>query len=153
MKTAPSRKPPARNTLHQEKVCLRQTLKTANRHGWLEHMPDMTSPYRGSSKISHRAWFSPEKYKKLYTATGARARNPIKERWRGACEDLDDYVLFMVSSGLRPDEARYIQVRDIEIAQDGPKREKILHITVRGKRGVGYAKSMPGAVLPFTRMV
>lgn len=62
-------------------------------------------------------------------------------------------MLFMVNSGLRPDEARHIQVRDVEVAQDGPKREKILHIAVRGKRGVGYAKTMPGAVLPFTRMV
>ena len=57
MKTLRGGKPPARSTLHQEMVCLRQTLKTANRHGWLEHMPDMTSPYRASSKISHRAWF------------------------------------------------------------------------------------------------
>lgn len=134
-------------------VCLRQTLKTAHRHGWLEHMPDMSSPYRASSKISHRAWFSPEEYKQLYTATGERARKPLKERWRSACEDLHDYVLFMVNSGLRPDEARHIQVRDIEIEQDGPKREKILHIAVRAKRGVGYAKTMPGAVLPFNRMV
>ncbi len=152
MKTLRGGKPPARSTLHQEMVCLRQTLKTANRHGWLEHMPDMTSPYRASSKISHRAWFSPEEYRQLYTATGARARDPKKERWRSACEDLHDYVLFMVNSGLRPDEARHIQVRDVEIVQDGPKREKILHIAVRGKRGVGYAKTMPGAVLPFTRM-
>ena len=153
MKSAADGKPPARSTLHQEMVCLRQTLKTANRHGWLEHMPDMTSPYRASSKISHRAWFSPEEYKQLYTATAARAREPKKERWRSACEDLHDYVLFMVNSGVRPDEARHIQVRDVEIVQDGPKREKILHIAVRGKRGVGYAKTMPGAVLPFTRMI
>ena len=153
MRTEPGGKPPARNTLHQEMVCLRQTLKTANRQGWLEHLPDMTSAYRGSGKISHRAWFSPEEYKQLYTATGERARNPLKERWRSACEDLHDYVLFMVNSGLRPDEALRIQVRDIEIVADGPKREKILHIVVRGKRGVGYAKTMPGAVLPFTRIV
>ena len=153
MRTEPGGKPPARSTLHQEMVCLRQTLKAANRQGWLEHMPDMTSAYRGSGKISHRAWFSPEEYKQLYTATGERARNPLKERWRSACEDLHDYVLFMVNSGLRPDETLRIQVRDVEIVEDGPKREKILHIVVRGKRGVGYAKTMPGAVLPATRMI
>ena len=153
MRTEPGSKPPARSTLHQEMVCLRQTLKAANRQGWLEHMPDMTSAYRGSGKISHRAWFSPEEYKQLYTATGERARNPLKERWRSACEDLHDYVLFMVNSGLRPDETLRIQVRDVEIVEDGPKREKILHIVVRGKRGVGYAKTMPGAVLPVTRII
>ena len=153
MKTLRNGKPPSRSTLHQEMVCLRQTLKTAVRHGWLQHLPDMSSPYRASGKISHRAWFSPEEYKALYKATGERAKNPKKERWRTASEDLHDYVLFMVNSGLRPDEARRIEVRDVEIAQDGPAKERILHIAVRGKRGVGYCKTMPGAVLPFNRMV
>ncbi|HEX2752889.1 MAG TPA: site-specific integrase, partial [Alphaproteobacteria bacterium] len=30
--------------------------------------------------------------------------------------------------------------------------ERILEIEVRGKRGVGFCKSMPGAVLPFERV-
>ncbi|HKV92256.1 MAG TPA: phage integrase SAM-like domain-containing protein, partial [Candidatus Angelobacter sp.] len=61
--------PPARNTLHQEIVTLRQTLKTAMRHGWLDRLPDLSEPYKASPKISHRAWFSPDEYKKLYEAT------------------------------------------------------------------------------------
>jgi integrase len=143
-------KRPARSTLHQEIITLRHVLKTAQRHGWLPYLPDISAPYKTSGKISHRAWFSPEEYKQLYKATGERAKNPKKERWRTACEDLHDYVLFMVNSGLRPDEALRIETRDIEIATEG--KERILHITVRGKRGVGYCKTMPGAVMPFTRM-
>jgi integrase len=73
----------------------------------------------------------------LYKATGERAKHPKKERWRSACEDLHDYVLFMVNSGLRPDEAKRIEIRDIDIVADGPGNEEILHIAVRGKRGVG----------------
>lgn len=34
---------------------------------------------------------------------------------------------------------------------DADTGERILEIEVRGKRGVGYCKSMPGAVLPFQR--
>ena len=146
-------KKPARATLHSEMVTLRQVLKTANRKGWIVALPDMTAPYKTSGKISHRAWFSPDEYKLLYKATGERAKNPKKERWRTACEDMHDFVLFMVNSGLRPDEAFHIQKRDIEIEQDGPNNERILHIAVRGKRGVGYCKTMPGAVLPFQRIV
>ena len=145
-------KRPSRTTMHHEIVTLRHVLKTANRHGWLPYLPDLTTPYRSSGKIAHRAWFSPDEYKQLYKATGERAKNPLKERWRSACEDLHDYVLFMVNSGLRPDEAKRIQVRDVEIVADGPGAERILHIAVRGKRGVGYCKTMPGAVLPFARM-
>ena len=54
---------PARNTLHQEIVCLRQVLKCANRHGWLAYLPDLSAPFRASGKVSHRGWFSLAEYK------------------------------------------------------------------------------------------
>ncbi|KQX22778.1 tyrosine-type recombinase/integrase [Sphingomonas sp. Root1294] len=143
-------KRPSRSTIHSEIITLRHVLKTAQRHGWLPYLPDISAPYKTSGKINHRAWFSPEEYKQLYKATGERAKKPLKERWRTACEDLHDYVLFMVNTGLRPDEAKRVELRDIEIVEDDGQR--ILHISVRGKRGVGYCKSMPGAVMPFSRM-
>jgi integrase len=143
---------PSRSTLHKEIVTLRQVLKTSLRNGWIQHLPDMTAPYKASGKISHRAWFSPEEYKKLYEATRRRAANPPNPRWKKACEKLHDYVLFMVNTGLRPDEASRLQYRDIEIVEDRATRETILEISVRGKRGVGYCKSMPGAVMPFKRL-
>jgi integrase len=144
-------KRPSRQTLHNEIVCLRQVLKTANRKGWIGALPDMSAPYRASGKISHRAWFSPDEYKRLYQATRERAKNPKKERWRAECEQLHDYVLFMVNTGLRPDEAQRLQFRDVGIVVDTDTGERILEIEVRGKRGVGYCKSMPGAVMPFQR--
>lgn len=144
-------KRPSRQTLHNEIVCLRQVLKSPNRKGWISALPDMSSPYRASGKISHRAWFSPTEYKRLYEATRERARNPKKERWRAESEQLHDYVLFMVNTGLRPDEAQRLEFRDVVVVQDEATGERILEIEVRGKRGVGYCKSMPGAVLPFQR--
>jgi len=145
-------KPPARSTLHQEIVCLRQVLKTANRHRWLEYLPDLSTPYKTSGKISHRAWFSPTEYKQLYEATRERAKHPKKERWRTACENMHDFVLFMVNTGVRPDEALRLEYRDVAIVTDEATGERILEIEVRGKRGVGYCKSMPGAVMPFRRL-
>jgi len=142
---------PKRSTMHNEIVCLRQILKTAARHGWIDALPDMTTPYKGSGKVGHRAWFSPAEYKQLYEATRARARAPKVERWRPECEKMHDWVLFMVNTGLRPDEGKRLQVRDVAIVQDAATDERILEIEVRGKRGVGYCKSMPGAVLPFQR--
>jgi hypothetical protein len=69
-------KPPARSTLHNEIVTLRMVLKTAIRNGWLEHLPDLSPPYRTQGKIVHRPWFSPAEYKQLYEATRAYARDP-----------------------------------------------------------------------------
>ena len=92
--------PPSRNH-HRFAMCC----KTAQRHGWLKYLPDLSAPYKASGKISHRAWFTPDEYKQLYTATRERAANPPKPRWTWECEQLHDFVLFMVNTGLRPDEA------------------------------------------------
>ncbi|MGO9818151.1 MAG: tyrosine-type recombinase/integrase, partial [Acidocella sp.] len=145
-------KRPSRTTMHQEMVTLRLVLKAAQRHGWIDNVPDLSAPYKGSGKVSHRAWLSPEEYKRLYTATRERVVNPPNPRWRWACEQMHDFVLFMVNTGLRPDEAWQLEFRDVEIVKDSATKETILEISVRGKRGVGYCKSMPGAVLPFERL-
>jgi integrase len=68
-------------------------------------------------------------------------------------EQVHDYVLLMANTGLRPDEAKNLQHRDVTIAKDQATGERILEIEVRGKRGVGYCKSMPSAVLPYERLV
>ncbi|MDB5986781.1 MAG: integrase [Nevskia sp.] len=143
---------PARSTLHSEMVTLRQILKAANRKGWIGGLPDMSVAYKSSGKISHRAWFSPDEYKMLYEATRERSKHPKKERWRSACEQMHDFVLFMGNTGLRPDEALRLEDRDIAVVRDEGNGERILEITVRGKRGTGYCMSMPGAVHPYQRI-
>jgi integrase len=143
---------PARVTLRMEVVTLRQILKTAYRHGWMPFLPDLSAPYKGSVKISHRAWFSPEEYKRLYQATRDRAKSTKSKHRKWLREQLHDYVLFMANTGLRPDEAARLEFRDVAIVTDEATGERILEIEVRGKRGVGFCKSMTGAVMPFERL-
>jgi integrase len=150
--TSRTGKPPARSTIHHEIVTLRQVLKTAHRHGWLQFVPDLSPPYKTSGKISHRAWFSPTEYRQLYEATRRRAKSPLKKRWGWSGEQLHDYVLFMANTGLRPDEAARLEYRDVTVVKDDSTGETILEIEVRGKRGVGYCKSTHGAVRPFYRL-
>jgi integrase len=138
--------------MHQEIVTLRQIFKTALRHGWVDHLPDLSAPYRASAKISHRAWFSPEEYKQLYEATRKRAHDPKQPHFRWEAEQLHDYVLFSANTGLRPDEAMRLQFRDVAVIEDEGSGQTILLIEVRGKRGVGYCKSTAGAVRPFERL-
>ena len=143
---------PAPKTLHNEIITLRQVLKTAVRHNWLTVVPDLTAPFRGSSKVSHRPWFSPAEYKTLYEATRDNAKN-AREQDRWSAEQLHDYVLFMGNTGLRPDEAKNLQHRDVEIVKDKSTGQEILVIEVRGKRGIGFCKSTAGAVLPYRRLL
>ena len=149
----PVYKAPARSTLHDEIVTLRLVLKTAIRHAWLDHLPDLSPPYRTQGKIVHRPWFSPEEYKQLYEATREYARKPFLAHHRWEAEQLHDFVLFLANTGLRPDEAKNLQHRDVMIVKDDATGETILEIEVRGKRGVGYCKSMPGAVRPYERLL
>jgi len=146
-------KPPAKSTLHQEIVALRQVLKTAVRHGWISHVPDISMPYKTAGKVVRRAWFSPEEYKQLYTATRENIKTAVNKRHKYNAEQLHDLVLFMANTGMRPDELLKLEYRDVTIVDDLNSGETILEIEVRGKRGVGYCKSTANAVHPFERLV
>ena len=145
-------RPPARSTMTQEIVIIRQVLKHAEGMGWIPFVPSLSQPYMTQGKKGRRAWFSPEEYKQLYTATRNRIINGKRSGWKGHYEDMHDYVLFMANTGLRPDEAARLEFRDIVIEDDASTKQTILVIDVRGKTGVGFCKSMPGAVEPFRRL-
>jgi integrase len=102
--------------------------------------------------VVHRPWFSPEEYKQLYKATGDYAKHPAQEKHRWNAEQVHDFVLFLANTGLRPDEAKNLQHRDVMIVKDQAIGENILEIEVRGKRGVGFCKSMPNAVRVYERL-
>jgi hypothetical protein len=52
----------------------------------------------------------------------------------------------------RPAESAHLELRDVKIVNDDTSRECILGIELRNKSGVGFCKSMPGAILPFQRV-
>lgn len=143
---------PARGTIHQEIVVIRQVLKTALRHRWIAALPDLSEPYRLNLKVSHRAWFSPEEYRTLYTETKRCAKNPPNPRFAWEYKQLHDLVLFLANTGLRPDEAARLQFRDVSVVDDDRSGETILVIECRGKRGYGPCKSTAGAVRVFRRL-
>jgi hypothetical protein len=87
----PPFKPPARSTIHDQVVTLRMVLKTAISHGWLEHLPDLSPPYKAQGEIVHRPWFSPAEYKQLYEATRAYAEKPTQSSREWEAEQLHDF--------------------------------------------------------------
>lgn len=145
-------KPPARSTMLQEIVHIRQVLKHAEGMGWIQHIPSLDMPYMTYTKRERRAWFSPDEYEQLYKATRRRIEEGERRGWKNHYEDLHDFVLFMANTGLRPDEALRLEIRDVQIEDDYATKKTILVIDVRGKTGTGYCKSMPGAVMPFKRL-
>lgn len=153
LKNDPDYKSPSRSTMLHEIVTLRQVLKTALRRGWIEFVPDIAIPYRASGKVSHRAWFSQDEYKTLYTASRQNVKDAQGKSWQHSAEQLHDLILFLANTGVRPDEVKRLEYRDVEIVDDEDSGETILELVVRGKRGVGFCKSMTGAVQPFKRLI
>lgn len=143
---------PARSTVLSDLVAVRQVLKYEEGAGRLAHVPALSLPYLTLKKKGRRAWFSPEEYQQLYKATRKRVAECPRPGWQTQYEDLHDFVLLVANTGLRPDEALNVQLRDVEIEQDYATGQTILVIDVRGKTGTGFCKSMPGAVLPFQRL-
>ncbi|MEM1272166.1 MAG: hypothetical protein AAGF88_00015 [Pseudomonadota bacterium] len=86
-------------------------------------------------------------------ATRENIKRANSDVHRHLAKQLHDRVLFLANTGIRPDEANWLEYRDVEIVEDDATGETILEIEVRGKRGVGYCKSTTGAVRPFQRMV
>jgi hypothetical protein len=153
IQTSSRDKPPARNTLNSEITTINHVLATALREGGIAALPDLSPPFKASRKIEVRPWFSPEEYKILYKATAAHARDTKRAEDRWYAEQLHDLVLFQANTGLRPDESKNLQHRDVKMVKDEATGELILEIDVRGKRGVGFCKSMPGAVKPYQRLL
>lgn len=143
-------KAPAWKTIHNEIVTLRQVLHTAVRHGWLSHVPDISSPYRASNKVEHRPWFSPAEYRQLYKATGAYAKEPFHEHYRWNAEQVHDYVLFMANTGLRPDEASNLEHRYVEIVIDNETGQRILEIEVRASVASASARACRTQFAPMS---
>jgi hypothetical protein len=85
------------------------------------------------------------------------AEQRLRRRGAQALEPIADPEDRLISVQLKapkpkPGEKTFRDAADA-IVVDEDTRERILEIAVRGKRGVGYCKSMPGAVPPFQRVV
>src|SRR6202012_4405003 len=119
---------------------------------WIPYVPSLSTPYMSQGKTGRRAWFSHEEYKRLYQATRRRITDGKRRGWIGRYEDLHDFVLIMANTGLRPDEAWNLEFRDVHVEDDYATKATILVIDVRGKVGVGYCKSMSGAVYPYEQL-
>jgi integrase len=145
-------KTPARSTMLQEIVIIRQILKHAEGKGWIPFVPNLSTAYMTQKKKGRRAWFDPDEYKQLYRATRRRITEGKRRGWKPRYQDLHDFVLVMANTGLRPDEAWNLEFRDVKIEDDFATKTTILVIDVRGKTGTGFCKSMPNAVFPFEEL-
>ena len=88
-----------------------------------------------------------------YTATREYAKDPPQPQYQWNADQVHDLLLFMGNTGMRPDEVKNLQHRDVTVMTDPGSGQEILEIEVRGKRGIGFCKSTTGAVRPYQRLL
>ena len=139
--------------MHQEIVTLRQTQKAGVRHGGWIASPISLSHVGSPRKSPTGRGFLP---KNTNNCTKPRESARSSQSKRAIDGSRSDYTItrlcvFAVkhgSAGL----TKLGDFSDVTIVYDEELGKTILEIEVRGKRGVGYCKSMPGAVRPFERL-
>jgi integrase len=134
-------------TVHQFKNAVRVVLRQAYVDRAIQTVPRFEDPLRPQKREGRpRTYFDAAEYKRLWMATLANVRNHKRNRtrWIGDAEELHDYVIFMVNTGLRVGESLSLRVRDVSIVNAevviGGERKpaEVCRIVVReGKRGAG----------------
>ncbi len=143
-------------TLSADLLALRQVLKYAKREEWIPALPDFpkltVTPRPGG-------WFTPKEMVRLL-AFGKQwithATTPDERRTR---EYAYQYMMFLVFTGIRVDEALQVRFEDVQIQRAKPPQHPVdcLFITVKGGK-LSYLKSatemigLPGAVRAFERL-
>lgn len=139
---------PAQKSLDMEKTVLSQILGWAYRNGLINRLPDLKPPKMKSSKVvERRPAFELDEWKALYRfmrgwvkegtpVDGLPATKGPHQLHRLQREMLRNYIIFMGSSGLRPNEARQLKWKDIVPHQDeNGNTHTIIHVSPDTKTG------------------
>jgi len=105
------------NTLHKDLVTLRQILKFAVARGVISNVPVFPGAHIiGSIEANPQPWLTKDEWKRLMQVAADRIKAAPNTRTRAQRQELRDFCEFMLMTGLRVDEARKLQVRDVAIA-------------------------------------
>jgi integrase len=139
------------STIHQDFVILRQVLKIAERRNWISKVvefPDL------KIKVNVRSWFSGKEWERLLKVSSERIKAAKSARLRWEREQLHDFMVFSVHSGLRQGELMSVRRKDVEVfvGKDDDRNKDYLMVNVRGKTGERRVVAMMGAVRAFERL-
>lgn len=158
-------KTPSQKTLDMERTILGQILGWAYRNGMLNRMPEIKPPkIKVGNGVNRRPAFELEEWKALYRflrtwvregapTEGEKPQKGPHELHRRQRELLRNYIVFMGSSGLRPNEARQLRWRDIVPHQDeNGNAHVIIHVSPDTKTGQRECVPLRNAPRIFERM-
>jgi integrase len=144
-------------TVHQYRNALQIVLKQAVIRGDLKTMPVFVRETNGNQQSTPRTYFGIEEVKTLAAALreNIAAHKQNGTRWISDAEELRDFVLIDLNTGMRVGELMSVRFCDVTITHEKNSIEEYLEIrNILGKRGrSGICKSFYGAVNSFKRCV
>lgn len=156
---------PAQKTLDMERTVLGQVLSWAHRNGMINRLPDLKPPKANKiGGVERRPAFELEEWKALYrflrqwanegaSEPGEAAKKGPHQLHRWQRQHLRNYVVFMCSSGLRPNEARQLRWRDITTHHDiNGSAYIILTIAPNTKTGMRECVPLRNAITIIERL-
>ncbi len=156
-------KVPAQKTLQMEQTALKQILRWANGLGMISRIPEIRAPKISAKKgISRRPAFELAEWQTLYRFLREWVKQPAKEGMKGRGpnshhlwhrELFRSYVLFMGTTGLRPNEARQLRWRDaVPMNHSDGSEYLLLHISPNTKTGARECVALKGTILYLERI-
>jgi integrase len=105
------------STIRKDLVTVRQVLKHAVMRGVIASVPTFPGAQQiGSVATNPQPWITKNEWKHLMSLADQRIADAPNARTRAQRQELRDFCEFMWFTGLRVDEARTLQVRDVTVA-------------------------------------
>ena len=139
--------------MHQEIVVLRQVLKTGAPAG-LSHEParSVAALPEQQQNFAPRVVFA----RRIQAALRGDARTrgePPQKKIQTDYEDLHDYVLFMVNTGLRPDESQRIEFATSKSSMTSTAAKQSSKSMCAASAASAFAKACRARCIRFKRVV
>jgi integrase len=144
------------STVQHDYVALNQILKYCKTQGIIKQLPVLPEKTKKERKDKYnpRPWFNDKEWKLLKKTSLKRCKEGRSWRIREDREQLHDFMIWMVNTGMRVQETLRIRFCDVTIKAKakGKKTPFETVIEVDGKTGDRVARGLIGSVRSFQRI-
>jgi integrase len=141
------------STTTHDFVPLRLLLKWCHFQEFIKYLPEF--PPKSKLQVSNpRPWFSPVEWTELKKVSRKRIAEGRSYRIRNDRQELHDFMIWIVNTGMRVEETFRVRYEDVEIIKKGKgkKTEYESRFLIRGKTGYRRGRGLVGSVRVYERI-
>ncbi len=148
-RTTLAESPVSTQTVKYDLTALRLVLKFSILQGWIKILP--VFPQTKKVRTNPRPWFDHDEWKLILKSSKERIRTASDKNKRWKREQLHDFMVFMVHTGVRVQECLRVRYGDISIKKKKDGGQEI-RFEVQGKTGFRRVRGTIGAVHVYERL-